>query len=300
MIMDVLGKYSPFPCFSDHHTMLSTTNPDAVVIAVPTKYHAEMVEEMLERRLHVFVEKPFCLDHRQSARLASLAAAYQLVNQVGYHNKFIGTFREVKKLLDEGWLGELYHFHGQAHGPVVVRPKQDSWRTNASEGGGCLMDYASHVIDLVNYLVGPISEVRSSVLQPVFSGQVEDAVYAMVVLENNISGMLSVNWSDDTYRKMSTSMSLIGTKGKIISDANECKVYFRDKQVPRGYNRGWNIKYVTDLTPPVDFYLRGEEYSAQMDQFIAAIQGEPVERLNDFSSAALTDRAIHSIREAQS
>lgn len=299
LIMDALGKYSPFPCFSDYRTMLSKTSPDAVVIAVPTKFHGEMVEEMLEKKMHVFVEKPFCIDHHQSAKLALLAAKYQLVNQVGYHNKFVGTFQEVKKLLDAGWLGELYHFHGQAHGPVIVRPKQESWRTNASEGGGCLMDYASHVIDLVNYLVGPISAVSSSVLQPVFSGQVDDAVYAMVVLENKIKGMLSVNWSDDTYRKMSTSITVIGTKGKIISDANECKVYFRDKQVPEGYNRGWNIKYVTDLTPPVDFYLRGEEYSAQMDHFIAAIEGKAVLGVNDFKSAALTDRAIHSIREAQ-
>lgn len=299
LIMDALEKYSPFPCFTDYHTMLAKTSPDAVVIAVPTRYHAEMVGEMLEKKLHVFVEKPFCIDHKQSEQLAVLASKYQLVNQVGYHNKFIGTFQEVKRLLDEGWLGDLYHFHGQAHGPVIVRPKQDSWRTNASEGGGCLMDYASHVIDLVNYLVGPISEVRSSVLQPVFSGQVDDAVYAMVVLENKISGMLSVNWSDDTFRKMSTSISVIGTKGKIISDANECKVYFREKKVPEGYNRGWNVKYVTDLTPTVDFYLRGEEYSAQMDHFIAAIKSKAVHGVNDFRSAALTDRAIHSIREAQ-
>jgi predicted dehydrogenase len=299
LVVDALSRYTPFPCFTDHRTMLEKTKPDAVVIAVPTRFHAALTEEMLERKLHVFVEKPFCLQPEESDRLAKLADRYQLVNQVGYHNKFIGTFNEVKRLAEGGWIGDVYHFHAQAYGPVVVRARQRSWRTAPQEGGGCLMDYASHAIDLVNYLIAPVSEVRSSSLKKVFSQEVEDAVYAMLVLENGVSGMLSVNWSDETYRKMSTSISINGTKGKIVSDANECKVYFKEKEVPEGYTRGWNIRYVTDLTPNVDFYLRGEEYSLQIDHFIDTIMGQREAGTNSFHSAALTDHAIQMIRNEQ-
>jgi predicted dehydrogenase len=299
MIMDAIGKYSPFRCFTDHKQMLAQTGPDAVVIAVPTRFHAEMVEDMLERGLHVFVEKPFCLDPAQSQRLADLADRYQLVNQVGYHNKFIGTFNEAKRIIDEGLLGDIYHFHGQSYGPVVVKPKQTSWRTNAAEGGGCLMDYASHVIDLVNYVLAPVTSVEASVMPRVFSGEVEDAVYAMVGLENNIRGMISVNWSDDTYRKMTTSIAINGTRGKLITDANELKLFLKEEQPVHRYHKGWNIRYVTDLTPTVDFYLRGEEYSAQIDHFIAAIMGRKRTGVNSFKSAAMTDRAIKLIKEEQ-
>ena len=299
MIMDAISKYSPFRCFTDYRQMLAQTEPDAVVIAVPTRFHAAMVEDMLERGLHVFVEKPFSLDPAESQRLAEMADRYQLVNQVGYHNKFIGTFNEAKKIVDEGLLGDIYHFHGQSYGPVVVKPKQTSWRTNAAEGGGCLMDYASHVIDLVNYVLAPVSSVEASVMPHVFSGEVEDAVYAMVGLENNIRGMISVNWSDDTYRKMTTSITIIGTRGKLITDANELKLFLKEEQSAHRYHKGWNVRYVTDLTPTVDFYLRGEEYSAQIDHFIAGIMGRKRTGVNSFRSAAMTDMAIKLIKEEQ-
>jgi predicted dehydrogenase len=299
MVIEALEKYSPFPCFTDYKKMLQQSKPDAVVVAVPTKYHASMVKELLQMGIHVFVEKPFCLRPEEGVELTQLAKSRNLVNQVGYHNKFVGTFEEVKRLLNAGAIGDIYHFMGQAYGPVVIKPKQDTWRSNPEEGGGCLMDYASHVIDLINYLLSPVQSVQSSSLKSIFSKQVDDAVYAMMSLQNGVSGILSVNWSDETHRKMTTSVSINGTKGKIVSDANELKVYFKDAACPAGYSRGWNVKYVTDLTAPVDYYLRGEEYSAQMDHFIKAIQGKVPNEVNSFESAAKTDNAIALIRKAQ-
>lgn len=298
MVTDAIAKYSPFPCYTDYKKMLDEARPDAVVVSVPTKFHAPMVKELLDKGIHVFSEKPFCLTPQDGKPLLELAKQKKLVNQVGYHNKFVGTFREVKRILDSGKLGEIYHFTGEAYGPVVVRPKQDTWRSNAGEGGGCLMDYASHVIDLVNYLLAPVSEVKASLLKSIHSREVEDAVYALMVLQNKISGVLSVNWSDDTHRKMSTTVTIDAKKGKIISDANELKVFFKD-EAPQGYSKGWNVKYVTDLTEEVWFYLRGEEYSAQMDHFIKAVQGKAANDINTFESAWYTDNAIQLIKNAQ-
>jgi predicted dehydrogenase len=279
--------------------MLDSTKPDAVFVAVPTKFHAKIVEDLLKRDIHVFTEKPFCLNPEEGDQLVMMAKQKNLINQVGYHNKFVGTFQEVKRLADEGWLGEIYHFHGQAYGPVVIKPKQDTWRSKPEDGGGCLMDYASHVIDLINYILSPVTSVKASLLKSVFSKDVDDAVFAFLELSNKVTGQLSVNWSDDTIRKMSTSITLNGKKGKLISDANELKVYFQDSHCPEGYSKGWNVKHVTDLTKEVAFYLRGEEYSAQIDYFIKAIQGKVPNNINHFESAWLTDRAISLIRKEQ-
>jgi len=119
----------------------------------------------------------------------------------------------------------------------------------------------------------------------------------MLKLEDDASGLLSVNWSDETYRKMSTSMTILGSKGKIISDANELKVYFKDDKCPEGYSKGWNVKYVTDLAGQVDFYLRGEEDSSQMDYFIEAVSGISPNSINNFKSAWTTDKAIAIIKK---
>ena len=100
--------------------MLDKEKPDAVFVAVPTKFHYEMIKELLERKIHVFAEKPFCLNPDQAEELVNLAHKNILINQVGYHNKFVGTFQEVKRILDSGVLGNIQHFTGEAYGPVVT------------------------------------------------------------------------------------------------------------------------------------------------------------------------------------
>ena len=297
LVLSVLEKYSKFSGFTDFVKMLDETKPDAVFIAVPTKFHYSFIKESLLRNIHVFAEKPFCLDEREGKELVQLVDGKNLINQVGYHNKFVGTFQEVKRLLKANAIGDIHHFHGEAYGPVVLKKKDNTWRSNSSEGGGCLMDYASHVIDLINHLISPVISSKGGLLKSLYSREVDDAVYALLELENKTSGVLSVNWSDETYRKMSTSITINGSAGKIVSDANELKVYFKNKKCPEGYSRGWNVKYVTDLTTPVNFYLRGEEYSAQIDYFLDSIKGIVPNSINTFESAWLTDRAINIIKE---
>lgn len=297
MVNDFLSKYGKFNCFTDYKKMVSDVKPDAVFVAVPTKFHYTVIKDLLESSVHVFAEKPFCLTVAQGEELVKLAASKKAVNQIGYHNKFVGTFKEVKKIVNSGALGNIYHFIGEAYGPVVTNKKQDTWRSDPSEGGGCLLDYASHVIDLLNDILSPVAASKGSLLKSVYSGNVEDAVYSLLELSSGVNGVLSVNWSDDTYRKMSTSITVIGTKGKVISDANELKVYFKDS-LPNGYSKGWNVKYITDLTEEVDFYLRGEEYSAQIDYFVNAALGKVPNTINTFESALNTDRAISIIKHS--
>ena len=296
MVTDFLSKQGKFNCFADYNKMIAETKPDAVVVAVPTKFHYSIIKDLLEKNIHVFAEKPFCLNYEQSEELVALAAKNKLVNQVGYHNKFIGTFKEVKRIAESGALGDIYHFIGESYGPVVVKKKAETWRSDPAEGGGCLLDYASHVIDLLNGILSPVKSAKGTLLKSIYSGKVEDAVYSLLEMQSGQTGLRSVNWSDDTYRKMSTSVTLVGTQGKLVSDANELKVFFKEDNALAGYSKGWNVKYITELQDSVDFYLRGEEYSAQLDYFVKAAKGEVPNNINNFASAANTDKAISIIR----
>jgi hypothetical protein len=65
--------------------------------------------------------------------------------------------------------------------------------------------------------------------------------------------------------------------------------------MPAGYTPGWNVRYTTDLTDPVWFYLRGEEYSAQLDHFVQRAMGGKVQGVNTFASAAITDRILEML-----
>jgi hypothetical protein len=70
-------------------------------------------------------------------------------------------------------------------------------------------------------------------------------------------------------------------------------VYLREgAPLPTGYRTGWNVRYTTELTEPVWFYVRGEEYSAQLDHFVRAMHDRSLRVENDFASAAQTDHVI--------
>lgn len=295
LVLDAFKKYSKIKTYSDYKEMLEKESLDFVLIATPTKFHYSMVKLALEKGLHVFCEKPFSLTVTEGEELVKLADSKWLNNQVGYHNHFIGTFRELKRLLTSGVLGELVHFTGEAYGPVVVKEKVGTWRSKPEEGGGCLYDYASHVINLVQEIIGRPVKASGTQLKSIYSKGVEDAVYGTLILDNGLSGILSVNWSDETYRKMSTSITVQGKNGKIICDATEIKIYLKEPSVKEGLDKGWTIKYITDLAIPVNFYLRGEEYSAQIDNFIECIVNKKHTAYNSFEQGLYTDKVIDLI-----
>jgi predicted dehydrogenase len=295
LILDVFSKFSKVATYSDFTKMLESEKLDFVVVATPTKFHYPIVKAALEKGIHVFCEKPFMLTSDQGNEIVDLANQKGLVNQVGYHNHFIGTFRELKRLLSAKVIGDLVHFSGEAYGPVVTKEKGGTWRSNSAEGGGCLFDYASHVINLIQEVIGRPEKVHGTLLKSIYSKGVEDAVYSLLQLKGGLTGTLLVNWSDETYRKMSTSITVQGTKGKIICDATEIKIFLKDACPSEKLDRGWTMKYITDFAIPVDFYLRGEEYSAQIDYFVKCVKEKTQALYNSFEQANYTDTVIEMI-----
>ncbi|QZY47752.1 Gfo/Idh/MocA family protein [Mycolicibacterium austroafricanum] len=295
-ILDILGKYTGVDTYTDLEKMLQSTNMDAAVISTPSKFHAPMVRDCLERGIHVFCEKPFCLDPADSAALADLARRKSLVTQVGYHNRHVGAFAEVKRLLDLGVLGRVTHVLGEAYGPVVLKPKGSTWRSKKDEGGGALYDYAAHPADLMTWYFGRPMSVSGTVLGQVFSSETEDEVFTTVRWPSGVSGQLSVSWSDESHRKMTTRVSIWGTNGKIFADRQEVQVYLRDDALaPNGYGKGWTVRYTTELTNDVDFYVRGEEYSAQLDTWLKRVSEHAVSGSSDFTEACITDELLYAI-----
>jgi predicted dehydrogenase len=298
-VTSVLKKHTGAATYKELEKMIAEARLDCVLIATPSGTHYEAARYALDRGLPVFVEKPLCLSSDESKRLADLAATRGVANQVGYHNRFIGTFIETRRLVQAGVIGDVYHVGGTAFGQVVIRPKSGStWRSKKAEGGGCLHDYSSHVVDLMNYIVGPPNEVLGARLRSIFSKDVEDAVYATFGYANGMSGQLETNWSDPSYRKMSTTIQVHGTKGKIIADRQECKVYLRPGAEAENFGSGWTVRYITELQKPVAFYLRGEEYTAQIDAFVDAVKKKTAQHENSFASAYETDRVIDLVLKA--
>ena len=296
-LLSGIKKYSDFNCYKDYKKMIKENELDLIFIATPSKYHKEMVLYALDHNIHIFCEKPLSLSFQDSATMAELAKENNLVTQVGYHNRFIGTFQAAKRFVESNMIGDIYHINGEAYGPVVIDTDSGTWRADPAEGGGCLLDYAAHVINLMEYFVGSPDEVSGTILKRIYSKNVEDAVYSSFFYKTGVTGQLSVSWSEETYRKMSTKVEVLGKKGKIVSDAQECKLYLKDDPEKDGLEQGWNSFWITDQTEPVWFNLRGEEYSAQVDYFICKVKEKNTDTVNSFEVSLETDRVIEMLRK---
>lgn len=296
-LLDLLAKYTGVATYKDLTRMLDEAKPQAIIVATPTHLHAGMIRAALERGIDVFCEKPLVIDPVESAEIAALAASRRIVTQVGYHNRFVGAFREVKRLLELGAIGTVSTALAEAYGPVVLKPAGRTWRSQRATGGGCLYDYAAHPLDLLSWYLGQPESVSGSQLTSIFSAQIDDAVASTLHYSKGTAQVVA-NWSDESQRKMTTKISLWGPHGRIFADRQEVQVYLRETApIPEGYRAGWNVRYTTDLTETPWFYLRGEEYSAQLDHFVRRVRDREVTGMNDFPSAALTDRVISMIGE---
>jgi scyllo-inositol 2-dehydrogenase (NADP+) len=295
-LMDVLGKYTDTPCFADFDKMLDVAKPEALLVATPSRSHASLVEKALERGIHVFCEKPFVLEVADGERLAALAEHKACVTQVGYHYRFVGAFQEAARIVRSGALGAVHHVRAEAYGPVVLRSKGGTWRSARNEGGGALYDYACHAIDLVNFIAGPPAATSGVVRHSIFSADVDDEIYCTLHYASGASGQLCVNWSDESFRKMSTRISVWGTNGRVTADRQECQVYLREpREEILGSKKGWAVRYTTELTDEVWYYLRGEEYSAQIDYWAQSIMSKRFDGESSFRSALDTDRVVAMI-----
>lgn len=293
-LTNTLTRYAGIPGYGDLDTLLDRERIDALIIATPSRLHAPMVERALQGGLHVFCEKPFVLDVEHGQQLVTTAEASGLVTQVGYHYRFVSVLSRCMEIVRAGHLGRIHHVRAEAYGPVVLRAKGSTWRSKRSEGGGVTFDYACHALDLVHFVVGPIERVSGIARARIFSRDVDDEVYCTLHLNDNVTGQLAANWSDESHRKMSTRLSVWGEHGHFKADRQELSLYLREDG-DEHHRKGWTTLNTTQLTPEVSYYLRGEEYSAQIDEFVRRIKGHTSELACDFRAALATDRVVAAI-----
>ena len=290
IILNIFKKYfSNVATFSDYKNMIEESELDFVVISTPSNSHAEIVKFAITNNLHTFVEKPLALNVAQGKEILEILNGKPLVNQVGYVNRFNEVVMEIKKLLDANLIGEVKNFKSEMYGRTVLKDTKSSWRGEKTSGGGCMYEFAAHCIDLVIYLIGQPDRVIGSVLQSVFSSNVEDLVLSTFIYNNGCCGTILVNWSDESYRKPTNTIEIFGTKGKILADKHAYKVYLKEADELNRFQQDWNTRYITDFAESVRFYVRGNEFTRQLDYFINCIEQGRTDNISSFAEALKTD-----------
>src|SRR6266487_1502426 len=136
---------------------------DMIDICSPARYHAQYAVMALEKNVHVMTEKPMARTWWEAQHVADVARHSQAMFQLNDDNLFIPRYRALRNVIDDGMIGEVQHIwiaRGY-HGP---EDRGDWFWDPMENGGGAIMDYGSHAVSSVWFLVGydksPV-EVRS-------------------------------------------------------------------------------------------------------------------------------------------
>ncbi|MCE5328473.1 MAG: Gfo/Idh/MocA family oxidoreductase [Planctomycetaceae bacterium] len=150
-------KYNITQTYTDYRKLLSSADVDAVVVPLPNYLHAPVTIAALEAGKHVLCEKPMTVsvaDAKAMVAAAVRARRKGLALQIGVVWRQDGRAMTIKKLIDSGKLGEIYHVRA-----TLIRrrgiPGLGGWFTTLKKsGGGAVMDIGVHWIDLAMYVSG--------------------------------------------------------------------------------------------------------------------------------------------------
>ena len=152
--LNTVREMSPeIALFHDAGEMMDGTSLDAVVVSVPTGFHADCAREVLSRGLALYLEKPLAAELSDGRALVELceSSSSRAPAMVGYNFRRDPLIREMKKALSSGLIGRPLCLNSVK---CVPQSSDSQWRTNRAAGGGVLLDLASHHFDLWRYLAG--------------------------------------------------------------------------------------------------------------------------------------------------
>ncbi len=144
--------------------LLQRDDIDVIDICTPNHLHEAQIIAALEAGKHVYCDKPLTVDLASAERI--VAAARRRPDQyhgMAFHCRFIPACMRARQMIADGFLGRLYHFRATYYHAGYTDPSRPlSWRLQKAAGGGALSDLGSHIIDMMQYLLGDIARVRSS------------------------------------------------------------------------------------------------------------------------------------------
>jgi predicted dehydrogenase len=173
-----------------------------VSIAAPPALHHSMVMAAAGRGLHVLCEKPFGMDPKQASKMLAAASAARVVHMVNFLFRMGPERKRLKELLLAGAIGAIRRVNVEwtLRGRATTAEPKWSWQFDSTAGGGVLFAFGSHVVDYLEWLLGPVRSVsvHLSTRRPVWdetSGResAEDTVDAIMLLKDGVPVALSIS-----------------------------------------------------------------------------------------------------------
>lgn len=195
--------------------MLESEEIDLVSICTPSGLHPEQVILAAQHGVHVMTEKPMATRWSDGVRMVKACDSARVRLFVVKQNRKNSTLQLLKRATSEGRFGRIHMVHLNV---FWTRPQEyyDSakWRGTWELDGGAFMNQASHYVDLLEWIVGPIDRIQAMTSTSARDIEVEDTGVLNVRWRNGALGSMAVTML--TYPKnMEGSITILGEKGSV-------------------------------------------------------------------------------------
>lgn len=200
--------------YEDAEALIHDPEVDAIYIATPPGFHKEYTLAAAKAGKPIYVEKPMARNHQECLEMNEICANRDIPLFVAYYRRAQPRFLKVKELLDRGVIGTVLTTTSiHLKKPEMIEDGQLPWRLQPElSGGGLFFDLASHTLDLLDFLVGPIQEVSGHASNQSKLYEAEDMVSGSFLYQSGEQG--TGVWCFSAYEN-SDHNEIIGTKGKI-------------------------------------------------------------------------------------
>jgi predicted dehydrogenase len=176
--------------YSDAAKLINDQEINAIYIATPPGTHAELAISAIRAGKPVYIEKPMALNYLQCKKIIQAGEKFRIPVFVAYYRRALPGFLKVKELVMKGEVGKVRFVNIE----IVKSPSEEeiegklSWRVDpAISGGGHFFDLASHQLDYLDFLFGPVKKVISLALNQGGLYRAEDFVSATFLFDNKIA-----------------------------------------------------------------------------------------------------------------
>ncbi len=219
--------------YADWRDLIDDDKIDAVYIATPVFLHAEQTIAAAEAGKHVLCEKPMAITAADCDRMIAACRANNVRLGVAYYRRFYPVLARVRELLAFGEIGHAVVAQINAFEFQPLRKEEErGWFVDpAKSGGGPMMDFGCHRIEVLTDLFGEIENQASITTATIFDRDVEDT--AALIMEFTGGPLTNLTVTHGSFEPQDT-LSIFGTKGSIhIPILNEGNIEIRTAEVSR-------------------------------------------------------------------
>jgi len=281
----VAEQYRATP-YTDFRVMLDTEKPDAVSIVTPTVEHLSVAQAVIERGIHLLIEKPIAFRVDEARKIIELARTAGVKLMIGHIERFNPAIQALKSRLDAGELGRVFQIDARRQGPFPARVKDV----------GVVIDLAVHDLDVMRYLTGAAVQRVFAETERRIHSTYEDLLEGLVRFDDSTIGTLAINWLTPTKIR---ELVVTGEKGMFRADYLTQDLYFYENatataegwdalRILRGVSEGRMVRYVVRKQEPL---------RAELAAFAAAVENNtpaPVSGKDGLLALALAQALVGS------